>query len=522
MMRRWGKVALGLALALGGGALLAALDGQARFWPGWPAYSLLLALGVAGLLWSRRLIKAERAVQAAAWTAFWLRLVVGVALMLLLPTAGYQDNRVSQAGYLYEDAYARDREAYDLSLTDQPALSAFSGQMKGDQYGGTLALSILVYRYLSSDVHRPFLILILGAAAAAWGVLALGRAGAEWLGGAAGTLAGWTLALYPEAVLLGSTHMREALVIPAVALTALGLAEVLAKERRGWAWLALGEGLLLLLQPPAALFGLLIVAGLWFFAPQQHRSWKILAVFAGVLVGLALLVTVIWGSLPALQGRGALGTLASWLESNFYYQARLAIQQSGHLQALTRRLGEVFTLPIILVYGLAQPVLPAILTADAPAIWRLVGTLRAAGWYALAPFLIYGLLASWRGLRDQRRVYLAWLAAILWTWIAIAALNAGGDQWDNPRYRTIFLAWEALLAAWALLWARQRRAVWLGRWLILEGVFLLAFLEWYITRYTLKFLHVSNLLIMGGLVLAVCGLLLGWWLWRDWQARKQG
>ena len=47
----------------------------------------------------------------------------------------------------------------------------------------------------------------------------------------------------------------------------------------------------------------------------------------------------------------------------------------------------------------------------------------------------------------------------------VAALNAGGDQWDNPRYRAILLVWQVILAAWAWEWARLRHDAWLWRWL---------------------------------------------------------
>ena len=37
----------------------------------------------------------------------------------------------------------------------------------------------------------------------------------------------------------------------------------------------------------------------------------------------------------------------------------------------------------------------------------------------------------------ERRVW-SWLAAFSWVWILVCAIRAGGDQWDNPRYRLIF------------------------------------------------------------------------------------
>ncbi len=68
-------------------------------------------------------------------------------------------------------------------------------------------------------------------------------------------------------------------------------------------------------------------------------------------------------------------------------------------------------------------------------------------------------------------------------WILISSARAGGDQWDNPRYRTIFIPWMALLAGWAIHWALERRDWWLARWLVVEMIFLGYFTNWYFSRY---------------------------------------
>jgi uncharacterized membrane protein YozB (DUF420 family) len=68
-------------------------------------------------------------------------------------------------------------------------------------------------------------------------------------------------------------------------------------------------------------------------------------------------------------------------------------------------------------------------------------------------------------------------------WIVISSARAGGDQWDNPRYRTVFLPWLALILAWGWDFARRKKDAWLWRILLVEGIFLAFFLTWYLSRY---------------------------------------
>jgi hypothetical protein len=161
-----------------------------------------------------------------------------------------------------------------------------------------------------------------------------------------------------------------------------------------------------------------------------------------------------------------------------------------------------------MVYGIAQPVLPAIVgDPDAAWIMRFIGFMRAAGWYALALFLIYGTLGVFRSRSESRRLQLIWIGIINWAWIIVAALNAGADQWDNPRYRVILLLWQVILAAWAWEWARSRRDAWLWRWLAVEVVFVGVFTEWYLSRYYSGFVHLDiRILIVTTLLL--CGMIL--------------
>ncbi len=231
-------------------------------------------------------------------------------------------------------------------------------------------------------------------------------------------------------------------------------------------------------------------------------------------------MTLILAQYPSLESTGLWKVWYRWLQRNFEFQAYLLERSSGWVQKLFREAGESWQTGIVLAYGIAQPVLPAALVVPGIAVMRVVGVFRAAGWYALAPLLIYGLVVVLQPGPKERRSQLIWLFGGVWVWIIVAAISGGGDQWDNPRYRTTLIAWEAVLAAWAWWWARTRSDVWLTRWLIVEGLFVLVFTEWYISRYygligRLNFwIMVSGLLGVSALILA------GGWFW-DRRQRKQ-
>jgi 4-amino-4-deoxy-L-arabinose transferase-like glycosyltransferase len=443
-----------------------------------------------------------------ALAAVLLRLAAGMALMLLLPVVGYASSE-HLGGYYYSDAANRDRQAWQMAQSGAPLWKAFSGKYSGDQYGGMLALSAGIYRLLSPDAHRPWLILLLAAAAAGWGVLCLGKAAQSWFGEHTARLAAWIFALYPEGILLGGTHMREAFVIPAVAMTCLSLAEMHTSRRVWLGWLGLATGLLLIFQPLIAVAALVVLAGAWFFDLQRQRSWQRVLLVAAILAVGLLLVFLVWDSLPSLRGSGPF----DWLQKNYEYQTYQMERSSGWVQKLVRSVGANWKWLIFLVYGTAQPVLPAVV-GGLNTVWiaRITGFFRAVGWYALVPLLLYAPLAALRTPAKERRAQLLWLSAVMWAWVLIALFNAGGDQWDNPRYRTIMLAWQALIAAWAWVRARQRRDPWLERWLVVEAFFIVSFVEWYLARYWLHGLPLLDMWQMVLLNLAAAALILGW----DW------
>lgn len=270
--------------------------------------------------------------------------------------------------------------------------------------------------------------------------------------------------------------------------------------------------LLLLFQLPAALAVIIVCVGWLLLENGWKLNWKALIFIAGIFILGAVLVIWNWMNLPSLVDAKPLTIFTDWLQNNFGFQSYLAERQSGMVQKLVQGAGKQWMLPIILVYGFAQPVLPATIVDPAIWFWRAFNIIRSLGWYILVFLLIYHLVVTFSTRAQTHRKVRVWLGVVVFAWILIAAANAGGDMWDNPRYRTMFLAYQALLAAWTLWWALNNRDPWFWRWLAVEGVFVLAFLEWYISRYFPAIPHLS-IWVMIVLTLAICSLILvGGWL----------
>jgi hypothetical protein len=169
-----------------------------------------------------------------------------------------------------------------------------------------------------------------------------------------------------------------------------------------------------------------------------------------------------------------------------------------------------------------QPVLPATLIYPTKLIWRIIGILRAAGWYLLLPMLILSFVAATRpGRRPElvegsgkTRSILLWLSLVVWIWILLSAVRAGGDLWDNPRYRTILLVWQAILAGYVWVWWRETRNAWFVRVWSCAFVFVLIFTQWYASRY-MQYGFQLPFAVMVGLILGLWGMILGVGWWRD-------
>jgi hypothetical protein len=271
----------------------------------------------------------------------------------------------------------------------------------------------------------------------------------------------------------------------------------------------------LFLFSPGVAVAALVVLGIWFWLARRevHIRWWWVAGVAAVIVLAGLLLSQIVAGTLRVPG-GPLANLVNWLKLSMNFGAYVTTQNSGWLQTIFQALPDPLHLPFIVAYGIAQPVLPAAI-AD-PGVWpvRLIGILRGLGWYALLPFLLYCLRPIWKTADRRARLAWFWLWLAVWFWIILASARAGGDQWDNPRYRVILLMFQAALAAYALLWARQNHDRWLGRVLAVEGIFLLFFGYWYIARYTHWQAGQVHIFVIFALIAVFGGLILvGGWLW---------
>lgn len=513
-----------LPTALVSGAVLSWFQG-ANWLPGWLGFSALFLLAMLALVASTKWAGGGRTLAWIVAFAFAIRLAGGVAAYELLPVYGYQNSKDGLAGYTYTDAHRRDEQAWRLAVSDEPVFDAFSREYSSDQYGGLLALSGFVYRYLSPDAHRPLMMILLAAFVAALGLPFLWKAAGATFGNKAAWASVWIFALYPESVLLGGSAMREPYLMTLSAVAFWGFvfgAQSDGKPSDSKApRIALGLSLLgmLLFSPSVAVATLFIFAGWMFFSRERASiSWKPILIFAIVfLIGLFALSSSL-NRKGVFDTTSPLSVLNDWIQLSVKWNVYQIERESGWVQKLFDEMPEGVRLPFVAVYGILQPVLPAALVVPTLPIWKIIYVLRALGWYALLPLLILSTLAgaslpvgAKRG--ENSRAIFIWLSLLVWTWILLAALRGGGDQWDNPRYRTIMFMWQALIAGIVWVWWRETRNAWLARVVACEVVFILIFAQWYASRY----FYVGGQLpfaVMIALIVGLWGAILGggWWL----------
>jgi hypothetical protein len=508
-------VSLSLGLAL-------SLLGPGTWWIGWLAYAFVLTLGLLALSALWRSAGAPRTLMLMLLLALFLRLGLGMTFSYILPPYG-NDTVVHNSGYIFRDAFTYDSEAWGLASSDDPLWRAFDKSYGSeDQYGGLLFFNSLFYRFLSPDAHRPWLIVLLSALAGAIGVALAWKGARQSWGESVALIMGWIMALYPESLLVGSSQIREPFLILFIAMAFWGVVDWLVnRHRSAWLWMA-GSLLGMVLFSPGVVVAALMGLGVWVWLREKERriSWGWVAGVAVVVVLAAMLLGEVVGGALQVPG-GPLANLVNWLRYSANYSAYVTERNSGWLQTIFSVLPEPLHLPFITGYGIAQPVLPAAI-AD-PAVWPMhaLGILRGLGWYALLPFLLYSLRSIWKMDDKRERFAWLWLWLVSWAWIIISAARAGGDQWDNPRYRVILLLFQAALAAQALTWQRATRDRWLGRILAVEGIFLVLFGYWYFSRYAGLGLRVFHIFFVFATIAVIsAAILIGGWLWDRRQVKR--
>jgi len=490
------------------GALIPMVLPIGDYMQAWLAGSLVSFITLLVLIFVWQHAGAKKVIFWMMLTAFALRLILGILLAYGLPKFGYPEDS-QLAGYFFYDAYMRDSQAWSLATSGESLVKAFSGAFANDQYGGLLALSALVYRFFSPDAHRPYLLVIVSAGVSALGVPFIVSAAKRFVTRKYALVAGWIMALFPETLFLGASQMREPFMITAFAVSFWAIATWFGTKKRLLRIIGLTIGLLsmvIISTRSAVLLVVFLFIWLWIeVSGRLEKKWLKIAGWIIISLGLGIVLGLSWG----------------WLKEVMRWDILLAYQGSGWIELIFDSTPEWIHAPFIIVYGLFQPVLPAAIVDPAPWIWRTVGIMRGLGWYALLPFLVYGFFIVWKTDDKAKKHLLIWLALATWGWILISSARAGGDQWDNPRYRMILIPWMSLLAAYVLNWSKAHQSRWFWRWVMVEGIFLVFFTQWYISRYTGLFPRIP-FVIMVALIIGLNGVvMLGGWLLDRRRAKVQ-
>jgi hypothetical protein len=485
--------AAGLLLAVPVGLL-----SPGGFLRGWLAAALLMAIGAYALAAAWRWAGAGRLLGGLTALAFLLHLAVGIGLSLALPVWGYPEE-VQQAGYVFPDAYERDREAYDLARSGERLIFNPDLSLASDQYGGLGLTSALIYRYLSPDTHRPFLMLILGSLFFALGVPFLWLAAHLRLPARAAVLAVWVYVLYPDGIFFTASQMREPFLLGLSAVALWGVLAWRQNPRAALPALLFSLSAMIFFATRSALFVVGVLALLFwvdFTASRTGRAWKWLG-WAGLALGGLAAVYLTW----------------DWFRWASVWDQVLTLRNSGMLTRMLDRIGDRYRIPFIVGYGLAQPVLPAAVAEPGNPLWKVIVILRSAGWYLAAPLLAYAGVRAWKEEDAARRRLVLWAVIAVGVWACVAALRAGGDMTDNPRYRMLFLVFIALAVGWAVDWALARRDAWLGRFLLVEAIFLGFFSQWYFIRYFTQGVKMDFFQMLAWIVGLSALVLAGGWAW---------
>ena len=531
--------------SLGMGALLASLQ-PGNWIIGWLGFSFLFLLCASLLTVSARWAGGGKTLAWMIALAFVLRFSGGVATYLALPVYGYVDEDQS-AGFVYTDAHRRDAQAWELAGSDRPITDAFNEKFAYDQYGGLLAFSALIYRYLSPDAHRVLMLVLLSAFMGALGVPFLWKAVSQEWGTKVAFASGWVFALYPESVLLGGSAMREPYLMACTAFALWGfvnwggtrgspfqgLRDKPLKEhtstgsarrsgllnRQAILWISLGIVGMLLVSPSVALVTLVIFLGWHYFTSERGRisRWMVVITVLVFIAGLLILSSAL-DRQGNLGGGSPIGVINNFMREAVKWDVYQLERGSGWVQKLFDEMPEWLRLPFVTLYGILQPVLPAIFIVPTTSIWRIIGILRAVGWYTLLPALILTFSASAGVGAEKERKLLMWLSLVVWVWVLLTALRGGGDQWDNPRYRAILFLWQAILAGNVWVWWRETRNAWCLRVIAMEIAFVAVFGHWYSNRY----LHIGPQLpfaVMVTVILCLWGVILVWGIWCDRRRR---
>jgi len=451
-----------------------------------------------------------------------LKISLGLLWFKALPVWGH-GTPAEKAGYIMADASARDQAAWKLAQSDKSLWKAFRNNRTVDQYGGMLFLSAAIYRGLGTHQHNPIQMVVLCAAFSSSTIFFLwGFAKRAWDKDVA-NLAAIIIAFYPEAMLLGSSQMREAFTISLTTIAFYGL--IRYQQLRDLKSVSLTIVSLLLFLPfsppfAALLMGILVITAIASsirFANDLTKKSTFWIIFSLLFI---LILTGVWVALKQFTPEGMnnpIHMINWWLRKSASLQAYLSKHASGWIQEIFKNTPTWTHMPMLLAYGVVQPFLPAAIVVGSHApIWRWITLWRSIGWSFMLVFLVYAPILTLRKKNNNIRLVRI-LLLIVWFIILLAAFRGGSDMWDNPRYRATFSSLQIVLVAWAMVELRRSSDPWFWRAIITGAAIMGWFIPWYLQRYYSIGWQISDPFKTLGLGIST-GILLCIW---DW-ARMKG
>ncbi len=444
-------------------------------------FFILSLCSIFSLMWLFRWAGGGKFLAVVISLAFILRSGVGIFFTEALPIFGYAE-KAQQAGYLFADAYQRDTQAWELAASGGSILSAFQGDtFFSDQYGGLLALSAVVYRIFSPAVHFKVNILLLVAFMSTLTIPFVWKALRDKpirVQKSAVLL----IAFYPDIILYSASQMREGLIL---GLSAILFYVVNQRSIKSFKTLLIAGFVmvgLVLINLKVGVF-IIFAMAVWYLLFNQNETlfikknrWALILFSVGV-IGVGLISV-------------------QWLASSSQWDSALLVMESGWIETIIHKIGVRYRMPFATVYGFLRPLLPAAIIETSIPIWKVTAIVRAVSWYALMPILLYGFVYALRTLKaDKGRNLIVWI--LIMVWILLSSLRAGGDQWDNPRYRINLFVLIAVYLAETIDYLIEHRDHWFTRIGIAIVVFLSFFFYWYINRYIGTFAQIDFYLMIG-------------------------
>ena len=287
--------------------LVLSLLGPGTWWIGWLAYAVLLALGLwaLALLWRSAEASTEQNQSRQAYARF--DVAPGGT-----PAHGIGDGFLHHPAILWQRLPMFKKPAISSRMPITATFNPGNWLPPPTRSGGPLInltaptsmadylfVSSLLYRYLSPDAHRPWLIILLASLTAAIGVALAWKATDKVWGKSMAVGVGWIMVLFPESILLGSSQMREPFLITFIAMAFWGVASWAENHRSAVAWLIGSLAGMLLFSPGIAVISIILLAGwIWLRGKERRiRWWWVAGVGVIVLLSFLLLAWSVGGSL---------------------------------------------------------------------------------------------------------------------------------------------------------------------------------------------------------------------------------